>query len=423
MLRKFRRQPREKKTNVLNSSIGKVKLNGFVLSIILVGLFLKREKRPTAIVYSLTADQIYSNSSPEQIIRFLKEERFGFLANFEKPLIEVRSLKAMFFYNPSFTFDIPTYILCKVLNRRDYLRIVKEIKEKIRSQEKSAHSTFKKFKETTFDPIVYSLFFAHGEHTIDLVTTQTSMYKVPVAFKYASSQKRIMAWYSTNSKPIYAANDSLRLRIRIDAFNEFIDEHWVWNEDEINFLKSNGVENVVAVGPIIFNDKLIGKGDPEKFVITYFDVTPIQGNEGFYSEVNTISVLNGILKLCDVLNEKYPNRLVLQLKPKRKYYNFHSKNYVSSIKKHSKMKKIELIEPTANLYQIISKSDLVLAIPFTSPALVAKEMCIKRYFVSIGIEGWDIPLTSSGVDVVFQLEELIAKVQTEIQRKFNHETS
>jgi hypothetical protein len=107
MLRKFRRQPREKKTNVLNSSIGKVKLNGFVLSIILVGLFLKREKRPTAIVYSLTADQIYSNSSPEQIIRFLKEERFGFLANFEKPLIEVRSLKAKFFYNPSFTFDIP----------------------------------------------------------------------------------------------------------------------------------------------------------------------------------------------------------------------------------------------------------------------------------------------------------------------------
>jgi hypothetical protein len=420
MLDKFRAQPRENKVSLIKSAIGKVKLNGFVLSMILVGIFLKREKRPTAIVYSLTADQIFSNSTPAQVIRFLKEDRFAFLANFEKPLIEVRSLKTIFFYNPSFTFDVPTYILCKVLNRRDYLRIVKEIKVKVRSQEKSTDSTFKKFKENAFDPIVYSHFFAHRGNTIDLVTTQTSMFKVPVAFKYASSQKKIMAWYSTNSKPIYAAKDSLRLGIRIDAFKDFIDEHWVWNEDEINFLQSNGVENVIAVGPIIFNDKLIGKGDPEKFVITYFDVTPIQGNEGFYSEVNTISVLNSILKLCDVLNEEYPNRLVLQIKPKRKYYNFHSKNYVSSIKTHSKMKKIELIEPTANLYQIISKSDLVLAIPFTSPALVAKEMCINRYFVSIGIEGWDVPLTSSGVDVVFQLEDLITKVQTEIRRKFNY---
>lgn len=420
MLGKFRAQPRQNKANELGSSIGEVKLIGFVLSIMLVGLILKRKKGPTAIVYSLTPDQIYSNSSPAQIIRFLKEERFASLANFEKPLIEVRSLKTMFFYNPSFTFDVPTYILCKVLKRRGYLRILNEIIEKITSLEKSTDSTFRKFKETTFDPILYTHFFAQEAETVDLFTTQTSMFKVPIAFKYASSQKKIMAWYSTNSKPIYAKNDLQRLGIRIDAFRDYISEHWVWNENEINFLQSNGVENVIAVGPVIFNDKIIGERDPEKFVITYFDVTPIQGNEGFYSEVNTISVLDSILKVCEVLNDKYPNRLVLQIKPKRKYYHFHSKNYVSSIKKYSKMKKLKLLEPTANLYKTVSKSDLVLAIPFTSPALIAKELYINSYFVSVGIEGWDVPLTSSGVDVVFQLDELITKVQTEILRKFNY---
>ena len=84
----------------------------------------------------------------------------------------------------------------------------------------------------------------------------------------------------------------------------------------------------------------------------------------------------------------------------------------------SKLGKITRLSASANLYQTISKSDLVLAIPFTSPALIARELEVNSLFVSIGIDGWDVPASSNGIPVIFEFDELLSYLEKEIQRKF-----
>jgi polysaccharide biosynthesis PFTS motif protein len=230
--------------------------------------------------------------------------------------------------------------------------------------------------------------------------------------------KKIMAWYSTNSKPIYASNDKLREKINIDAFREIVDEHWVWNTVEIEFLQSNGIENAVAIGPVIFQDRVIEEKDSSKFVITYFDVTPFQGSVNFYSEKNAISTLNSVLQLSNNLELKYPGMVKIQIKQKRKYSHMHSKKYISMLKNSSKQMKIKRLPASANLYQTISKSDLVLAFPFSSPALIGTELKVNSLFISIGCDGWDVPKFSAGVPVIFSFEELLSHAEKGIECKF-----
>ena len=401
------------------TSLGRMKLRVLIAAMLMVGFFSKRADSPTAIIYSLTPDQVYFNSTPEQVIRFFREDRFKSLANFDKPLVEVRTLKTLLHRDPHFTFDAPMHILCKNLNRRDYLKVFKLANTNISGITNGSSLRIRKFKETKFDPILYAVVFSKQSTKIDLITTQTSIFKIQEVFKYSHEQKKIMAWYSTNSKPIYASDDVNRDGINVDAFKDFINEHWVWNQEDVEFLQLNGIHRVIPVGPIVFQDKVVEGNDPENFVITYFDVTPLQGSTGFYSEKNVMAVLNHILKLGEIISQKYPDKTIICIKPKRQYFPYHSKGYVETIKTTAKLGKIRFLSPSSNLYETVTKSDLVIAIPFTSPALIAKEMKVKQFFISTGIEGWDLPETSGGVDVVYRFPDLLERVETEIRSKFN----
>jgi len=403
---------------VLKRVINTHKVKFIVLCLLFVGLFCKRSKIPTSIVYTLTPEQVYFNSSPDQVLRVLKEERFASRANFQEPLIQVRSLKTLLIPHPNFTFDATIHILLKVLARRAYLSLFRSINKEISIVDNDSNLKLKSFKELLLDPIIYATLFSRDANSIDLITTQSSFFKVPSAFKVITAPKRIMVWYSTNSKPIFALGDVQRKSINVGAFNEFVDEHWVWNKQEVIFLESREVSNVIAVGPVIFQDKLMDERDSNKFVITYFDVTPYQGSGEFYSELNTTLVLNNILRLIDFLEAKYPNLVIVRIKPKRKYSRYHSKDYISVVNTASKQMKIKCLSPSSNLYQTISQSDLVLAIPFTSPALLGRELGVNSYFVSTGIDGWDVPTSSDGIPVIFQFEELLNLVEKEIQSKF-----
>jgi polysaccharide biosynthesis PFTS motif protein len=361
---------------------------------------------------------VYFNSSPEQVLRALREERFSTRANFQEPLVEVRSMKTFFLPHPNFTYDAPIHILHKVLTRRSYSKLFRLLDKEISNLD--THSVFKlkNFKEYIFDPVLYTLFFSQLGNAIDLITTQSSFFKVPSSFRIINGPKKIMAWYSTNSKPIYASDDKERKGINVDAFKEIVNEHWVWNNGETIFLQSYGIENVIAVGPVIFQDKIIEEKDSSKFVITYFDVTPLQGSVDFYSEKNTTSVLNSIRDLIDYLEVKYPGRVIVQIKPKREYSQFHSKKYISLVKILSKQSVVKRLPASANLYQTISRSDLVLAVPFTSPALLGRELNVNSFYVSIGCDGWDVPTSSDGVSVISQFEDLLKHVAREIEIKF-----
>jgi polysaccharide biosynthesis PFTS motif protein len=264
---------------------------------------------------------------------------------------------------------------------------------------------------------VYSKFFSRAGNSLDLITTQSSLFKVPPAFKVINAPRRIMAWYSTNSKPIYASDDKIRKDFNVSALKDYVTEHWVWNQEEVDFLEYHGLTNVIPIGPVLFQDKKMGQKRSDKFVITYFDVTPLSGGDDFYSEKNTILILNTILRLTEALNSKYPGIAEIQVKPKRRYSKLHSKAYISQLMSSSKSQKIRKLSPSTNLFEVVSESDLVLAIPFTSPAILAKELNVKVFFVCIGIEGWDVASTSGGIPVIFQFEDLLHEVERQIQFK------
>jgi len=408
-------------TWIFRRVLSKSKLRFVIFCLLFLGIFFKRHKIPTAIIYSLSPAQVYFNSSPKQVLRFLREDRFSSRANLQEPLIEVRSLKTFFLPHPNFVFDASIHILHKVLERRSYLNLF-GILDKELSNNLHVHSNFKlrNFKENILDPVIYSILFSKSGNAIDLITTQSSFFKVPSSFRIINGPRKIMAWYSTNSKPIYASEDKERKDVNVDAFKDIVNEHWVWNAGEINFLQSQGIENVIAVGPVIFQDKIIGERDSSKFVITYFDVTPLEGSVDFYSESNTTSVLNSILHLIDSLEVKYPGMVKVQIKQKRKYSQFHSKKYISLVKISSRQKKLKRLSASSNLYQTISRSDLVLAIPFTSPALLGRELKVDSLFVAIGCDGWDVPTSSDEVPVIFYFEELLDHAEKALKRKFNY---
>jgi polysaccharide biosynthesis PFTS motif protein len=383
------------------------------------GLLRKRTVEPTAVIFSLSYEQVFNNPSPQSATKFFEEERFTSRVNFSKTIIELKSLKTLVKNYPEITYDMAIYFLTSVMMRKHYIPIYRCINAELAMLDENQTFSLRELKREIFNKCVYSLYLSLNSSKTTFITTQSSLSSVPMIFKLARENRRIMAWYSTNSKPIYAIDDSIREKVNFENIKANIDEHWVWDEDEIRFLQSEGIQNVIALGAILFQEKILVSGSSSKFILTYFDVTPFNESSGLYSERNTIAVLDNLMSLTSSLDEIYPGKFRLRIKPKRKYSKVHSKTYISKIHEFSKNRCVELISPVSNLYQVVSASDFVLAIPFSSPAVLAKELGVRSAFIATGIVGWDIPLESNEISVEFQIDSLTKKIKNQMEAKFS----
>ena len=390
-----------------------------VLTLMFTGLFRKRAVQPTAIIFSLSYEQVFQKSSPKGIIRFLEEERFTSKVNVSKPIIEVRDLKTLWSNCPEVTYDAAIYILTTLLMKKHYLTIYKCIKNEMAKLDKNIIFTVRDLKREMFDKCIYSFYLSLNSSNTTLITTQSSLTSVPIMFKLSHENRKIMVWYSTNSKPIYAMDDLIREKLDFENIKANIDEHWVWDEDDLRFLESEGIQNARSLGAMLFQEKILVGRSTSKFIVTYFDVTPFDSGNGIYSERNTIAVLDNLMFLTATLNESYPGKFLLRIKPKRKYSRVHSRKYISKIHELSKHENVELISPLANLYQVVSESDFVLAVPFSSPAVLAKELGVGSAFIATGILGWDIPMESNKIVVEFQIDSLVKKISNGMEDKFS----
>lgn len=383
------------------------------------GCSRRRMPAPTALVFSLSHDQVFQKSTPKDVINFFKEKRFTSRANLSNPIIEVRSFKAILSKDPNVTYDIALYLFSKVLNRESCFWVYKSIKYEVSKVKKNKIFGLRELKREIFDRLVYSLYLTSVSKKTVLLTTQSSLSGVPMVFKLAKKNKKIMIWYSSNSKPIYAIDDQYREKVNFENIKAYIDEHWVWNPDDVEFLESGGVRNCHSLGAILFQEKKIMVRDANKYIVTYFDVTPFESLTNFYSYKNALALLNNVVELNNLMTEKYAGKFQLRLKPKREYSKVHSKAYVSKVQELSKHGYVEVISPGANLYEVVSESDYVLAPPFSSPAVLAKELGVKSNFIATGIVGWDIPLESSRISVEFDIDSLIRKIESDLDSKFN----
>jgi polysaccharide biosynthesis PFTS motif protein len=97
----------------------------------------------------------------------------------------------------------------------------------------------------------------------------------------------------------------------------------------------------------------------------------------------------------------------------------HSKKYIEQIIKSSREHQIELLSPNENLYKVVSQSDLVIATPWTSPAVLAKEMALNSVFFAIRSTDWELPNEYEGIRVIKSLSELTVFINLDIRKKFN----
>lgn len=387
--------------------------------LMIVGLFRKRTTFPTALIFSLSPEQVFCKSSPIDILSFFSEDRFTSRVDFSRPIIEVKSLKTIFRHNQQYIYDSGIYLLTAVIKRRQYQAIYFDVYRELSHLNRSLDFKLRSLKREILDKHIYLYFLSVNASSTVFVTTNSSLFDLPNIFKLVSKNKKVMIWYSTNSKIIYSSDDLVRKLVDYDGIVGNIDEHWVWDRDAIQFLEKFGIFNSFALGSMLFQARELSEKVLDKFIVTYFDVTPFQASIGFYSEKNTIAVLENVALLAYELDRKYPGIVQIRIKPKREYSKTHSLIYISKLKEVSNRLPISLIPASANLYKSVSESDFVLAFPFSSPAILAKELCVSSAFLSTGIMDWDIPAESNSVPVVFDLATLIRKVSEKIELKFD----
>ena len=394
---------------------------------VIYGFFRSKSRIPSTVVFSLTSEQVFKNSNINNLLSFLREERFQDHFRGNNPLIEVRSIKSLKPHKQMITIDAPLFLLIKCVKKSHYGSFLMNVFKSVSLLKDQELLGLKEMKKLIFDLAVFKILNHRSYPEFDLVTTNSSLKKLPPAFECPLKGRRVMVWYSTNSKPLNFRGNQQILGWDVGVVQKGVDSHLVWTKHDVDFLEKLGIVNVHAIGSVLFQAQIVAERSTFTYYITYFDVTPlapsnnwIVGNqENFYSERNAMSDFEAIEKLSIDLMGAYGNKVKVRIKPKRTHSPRHSKKYIEQIVKGSLENHYELLSPSANLYEVISQSDLVIATPWTSPAGLAREMALDSVFFAIRASDWELPNEYEGISVINSFSELKRYVDWKILEKFN----
>ncbi len=396
------------------------------LCILLIGCIRKRRAFPSSILYSVTRDQVFQGKSIEDFFAAVTEDRFKSFYNAENLLVEVRAFRSVLSRDRHLTYDASIYIATVCLKRRYYPALLWEVFKAIRHCNFELVPNIRDVKMILIDLPVYKVFERKTNVCIDMITTNSSLARLPSAFMVPLRGKRIMLWYSTNSKPFKYKGKEVKLQWNPTYVRNSVDLHLVWTKFDVDFLESLGITNAHAIGSILMQPRLMAERDNQKFIITYFDVTPVTpsmewkfgGPANFYSQKNALKDLNQFAEVSSHLTGLFGTKVEFRIKPKRAYGATHSKKYQANVVQLSKDIGIKILNPYANLYSIVSQSDTVIATPWTSPAVLAKELRTDAiYFGNRGQE-WNLPSKHEDIEVMGSTRELTEYLLRRIKIKF-----
>ncbi len=240
--------------------------------------------------------------------------------------------------------------------------------------------------------------------------TQSNIYEQRLWFSDLPSKKfkAIMLWYSANSRPIQTSileHSSMPPGI----FLLRTDIHFVWTYFEKEWLASHIPCGEVRVcGPILFYTEnfkniqfsLYGNSSLN---ISIFDITPRKGFLAPGSFEYWKAFVDGILGSCREIKNETDRRIRIFLKPKRRDKNpLMCSNYIPYIEQ---TKDIALLDPEVSIYQLCDISDVVIVLPFSSPAILCHERKGNAtYYDPSGM--FTRPEARMGVPICFHKEEL-----------------
>jgi polysaccharide biosynthesis PFTS motif protein len=234
------------------------------------------------------------------------------------------------------------------------------------------------------DKVLLAIYYPYID--IDIFTTISGVKKYPLEFYLNKEQRRFtthVIHYSQNSIQMAFKDEKIKMisNSMVDS-DSLGDIHWVWTNEYAEYLKKfNGSIIFKAVGSITFKKLEITKTKPKNLLITIFDVTPQTRIEesNFYNSTTAIQFIDDVIKVRD---ENYLlHQYVIQLKPKRNFNkSVHSKKYIDHLTDLNDRKKIKILPWDENPYSVISGSELIVSIPFTSAAYIGIELGVQTIF-------------------------------------------
>jgi polysaccharide biosynthesis PFTS motif protein len=195
-----------------------------------------------------------------------------------------------------------------------------------------------------------------------------------------------MVWYSSNSVPFKYKGEKLKrsvINLAVYA-NMRIDEHWVWSKDHKNFLSKYCHAKILVKRSLMFYTAEGSKTPIKTIDVLVFDITPQENTEisqnSIYTAEEMINFINEIIICVNLLNKAHKMNLKIQLKHKRVFSKQYSSDYLNFINQKVTNFEITVIDPNQNLYDLISKSKIVIGFPFTSPVIIGQELNTPSIF-------------------------------------------
>ena len=191
-----------------------------------------------------------------------------------------------------------------------------------------------------------------------------------------------MVWYSQNCIPFVYAFDPVRTQLPNHRHMAF-DETWVWTEGFGDYIRSLGTDaRIHVVGPIVFYPPKPAAGDDDGALrVMVFDVTPVRPEVAhriglaynYYSAENLLKFITDIVTAAARTEEKLGRKVRLVLKHKRSHEPTRDPGYVAAIERFTEAGALQLESPDTNVYALISRADVVIAVPWSSPVYVAQD--------------------------------------------------
>jgi polysaccharide biosynthesis PFTS motif protein len=378
-----------------------------------IRIFIKRAEMPQLIFHSLTHDQAFPKNSSSAFTDFIQSERFDFGCENREILLEIRSSKGHKDSEVATTRNLSLHIMTRCSTWPEFAIFVRNLAVATWCIVKSRQMQVKSIKYLIRTQIESSVWKSVSPPRF-FITTQSCMQNLPIPF-YLSGVKfqKLMMWYSTNNRPVLRADEQFTPHSNSSELQNFVDLHLVWNEEEKAWLNLNGVSKSKVVGSIIFRPQLKVSCERKLYDMVYFDVTAIPRNDIFMSEEMLISNLTVFSELLDIMGQKTSRIISGFIKPKRKDQKIHSSSYLELRNDLVSRGVIHALDPESDLYEIISRSKVVLAAPFTSPANIARELgvpvayfCLLTRDYRLGDEVNGIPILRSFIE----LEEFLSQV-------------
>ena len=391
------------------------------------GNLRSKSSPPSAIIFSLSNEQVFKNTNIDDLLGSLREERFANYYNAKDLLVEVRSIRLIFNRHRNLTIDAASSMVVNCLKTCWYSFLLREFFKNLSGFKRRGYKNYIGLKKAILDKSIWKTFSETMDLSLDLVTTNSTLMALPPAIESELKGRRIMLWNSTNFKIVEHKEVEINLMWDPKYIKNFIDIHLVWTKHDVDYMSSIDLVSSTSVGPIPLQPKVAIPKEMDSFLITFFDITPITSDreralgieQNFVSEENALSDLRSFLYSAQKLLDRYGNVVKFRIKPKRAYHKTHSKRYITEIKKANREKIVKLMSPHSNIYRCVNESDLVIAIPWSAPAILAQEVSTHPFFLATKRSDWKIPQEYNGIEVITSKDQLTQKLIILIDEKLN----